>query len=92
MHMTDTETGQRWAIARDGAELHRGLEFLSEDQEWGPLESAMLFSSEADASNGAETLCPPFMPGHPEPVSQAELGGHSGATTSIPGQDEPGSG
>ncbi len=82
--MTDSQTDQRWAIIRDGAELHSGLEFLSEDQEWGPIEGAMVFSTEAEAANGAETLCPPFMPGHPQAVTRAELGDRADATTSVP--------
>jgi hypothetical protein len=86
MHMTDTDTDRQWVIARDGAELHEGLEYLSEDQEWGPLDIAMIFSSEIEASNGAETLCPPFMPGHPQPVRRAELGSRADDTTPIPGQ------
>ena len=86
---TGTQTDQRWAIARDGEDVDQALAFLSEDQEWGPLDIAMLFSSEAEAANGAETLCPPFMPGHPQPVSRAELGDRADETTPIPSQDQP---
>ena len=78
--MTDTPT-DRWAIGRDGEGFEESLAFLSEDQEWGPLEIAMLFSSEADAAHGAETLCPPFMPGHPQPVPRADLGSRADEST-----------
>ena len=71
--MTDnahtTETDQAWAIVRDGTEFAADVKFLSEDQEWGPLDTAMTFASEAEANNGAETLCPAFMPGHAEAVT-----------------------
>ena len=59
---------ERWAIAQDDAESSPDVRFLSEDQEWGPLQRAMVFDTEADAINGAETLCPAFMPGHAERV------------------------
>lgn len=85
---TGTRTDQRWAIARDGEDVDQALAFLSEDQEWGPLDIAMLFSSEAEAANGAETLCPPFMPGHPRPVTRAELGDRADETTPIPGASQ----
>jgi hypothetical protein len=71
--MTDIQPNddRRWAIVRDGTEYGEDVKFLTESQEWGSLESAMLFSSENEAVNGAETLCPPFMPGHAEPVGAA---------------------
>jgi hypothetical protein len=70
--MTDTdEAGKhvRWVIVRDGTEHGPAAKFLNEDQEWGGIETAMNFDSEAEAVNGAETLCPAFMPGHAESVS-----------------------
>lgn len=84
---TGTHTDQRWAIERDGEDVDQALAYLTEDQEWGPLEIAMLFSSEAEAANGAETLCPPFMPGHARPVTRAELGSRADEVASIPSQD-----
>jgi hypothetical protein len=86
--MTNTQTDQQWVIARDGEGVEQGLAYLSEDQEWGPLDIAMLFSSEEDAANGAETLCPPFMPGHPQAVTRAELGSRADDVTTIPDQGE----
>ena len=62
------ENDQRWAIVRDGTEHTPDVKYLSTDQEWGTIETAM-FDSEDDASNGAETLCPAFMSGHAEPVA-----------------------
>ena len=70
--MTSTDAAstidERWAIAQDDAESSPHVRFLSEDQEWGPIDKAMVFDTEEDAVNGAETLCPAFMPGHAERV------------------------
>ena len=69
--MTSTDeprTDEKWAIAQDDAESSPDVRFLSEDQEWGPIDRAMVFDTEDDAINGAETLCPAFMPGHAERV------------------------
>ena len=67
--MTDTGTvpdyDDRWAIVRDG-ESGTDTMYLSDDQEWGPIDTAMRFATRDDATNGAQTLCPPFMPGHAE--------------------------
>ena len=50
---------------RDG-ESGTDTKYFSDDQEWGPIDTAMRFATHDDASNGAQTLCPPFMPGHAE--------------------------
>ena len=74
--MTDNDetiTGDKqWAIVCDGTEMGPDVKFLSESQEWGTIETAMLFASEDEAVNGAETLCPPFTPGHAESLTVAE--------------------
>jgi hypothetical protein len=72
--MTDTDEATknlRWVIVRDGTEHGPDVKFLNEDQEWGGIETAMTFDSEAEALNGAETLCPAFMPGHAESFTTA---------------------
>ena len=70
--MTDTDTTRsgdhKWAIAQDRTDAERDVRFLSADQEWGPIETAMVFETEDEAVNGAETLCPAFMPGHAEAI------------------------
>ena len=70
--MTSTDEARsldsRWAIAQDDADSSPDVRFLSEDQKWGPIDTAMVFDTEDDAVNGAETLCPAFMPGHAERV------------------------
>ena len=58
------ENDERWTIVRDGTEHGTDVKYLSHDQEWGDIDTAMIFDTEAEATNGAETLCPAFMPGH----------------------------
>jgi hypothetical protein len=57
-----------WAIVCDGTEDGPDVKFLSVTQEWSTIETAMLFATEQEAVNGAETLCPPFTVGHAQAV------------------------
>ena len=63
-----------WVIARDGDDVPPELKYLSDEQAWAPLDDAMRFASEDEAINGAETLCPAFMPGHAEAASAHDRG------------------
>ena len=66
-----TTAGRQWAIVCDGTEHGPEVKYLSESQEWGTFETAMCFATEREAVNGAETLCPPFTPGHAQEVTRA---------------------
>lgn len=81
--MTDPHAHTQWVIVRDDADADSDEQFLSNDQQWGAIDSAMRFDTEADATNGAVTLCPPFMPGHAQPVT-AEFEGSEDSEPAAP--------